>query len=140
MSPPTPSSGPGAGSWSASRCGCPTLPPRSSRSERQGDRPPALKHPKACATTSIAEKVRVSMPLVGSCVPARLAAFVLACACSKQASTSAPAPAWGGSSTPDGGVATYKGGKITAGELEKEARPQLAELENKMYQARKQVL
>ena len=37
-------------------------------------------------------------------------------------------------------VATYNGGKITAGELEKEARPQIAELENKIYQARKQTL
>jgi protein-disulfide isomerase len=75
-----------------------------------------------------------------SFAPAALAAFVLACACSKQASTSAAAPASGGPSNPDRVVATFNGGKITAGELEKEARPQLAELENKMFQARKQVL
>ena len=75
-----------------------------------------------------------------SFAPAALAAFVLACACSKQASTSTAASASGGPSNPDRVVATYNGGKITAGELEKEARPQLAELENKMFQARKQVL
>ena len=67
------------------------------------------------------------------------AAFVLACACSKSASSSSPAAA-GGTTSPDKVVATFNGGQITAGELEKEARPQLADLENKMYQARKQTL
>jgi protein-disulfide isomerase len=70
--------------------------------------------------------------------PAALAAFTLACACSKPAAT-ASSPA-GGTTAPDKVVATYNGGKITAGELEKEVRPQIAELENKMYQARKQTL
>jgi protein-disulfide isomerase len=70
--------------------------------------------------------------------PAALAALALACACSKQASTGSPTSQAGGN--PDRVVATYNGGKITAGELEKEARPQIAELENKMYQARKQAL
>ncbi|RPH70954.1 MAG: hypothetical protein EHM78_09345 [Myxococcaceae bacterium] len=72
-------------------------------------------------------------------VPAALAAFVLACACSKSASTSSSAPS-GGATAPDRVVATFNGGQITAGELEKEARPQIADLENKMYQARKQAL
>jgi protein-disulfide isomerase len=70
--------------------------------------------------------------------PAALAALALACACSKQAATGSPTSQAGGN--PDRVVATYNGGKITAGELEKEARPQIAELENKMYQARKQAL
>ena len=72
-------------------------------------------------------------------VPAALAAFVLACACSKSASTSSSGPS-GGATAPDRVVATFNGGQITAGELEKEARPQIADLENKMYQARKQAL
>jgi len=71
--------------------------------------------------------------------PAALAAFTLACACSKPAATASSSAA-GGTTAPDKVVATYNGGKITAGELEKEVRPQIAELENKMYQARKQTL
>jgi len=106
----------------------------------RGARRRGLEPFKACATTSNTEKVRVPMTTFRSFAPAALAAFVLACACSKQASTSAAAPASGGPSNPDRVVATFNGGKITAGELEKEARPQLAELENKMFQARKQVL
>ncbi|HTS81551.1 MAG TPA: thioredoxin domain-containing protein [Myxococcaceae bacterium] len=77
------------------------------------------------------------MNVLRSFAPAALAAFVLACACTKQAST---ATAASGGVAPDKVVATYNGGKITAGELEKEARPQIAELENKMFQTRKQVL
>src|SRR5215469_472675 len=91
---------------------------------------------------SIAEKVRLPMNLSRSLAPAALAAFALACACSKPAAT-ASSPGAGGSTAPtapDKVVATYNGGKITAGELEKEVRPQIAELENKMYQARKQTL
>ncbi len=72
-----------------------------------------------------------------SIAPAALAAFLLACACSKQAST---ASSTSGSTAPDRVVATFNGGKVTAGELEKEARPQLAELENKMFQTKRQVL
>jgi len=72
-----------------------------------------------------------------SIAPAALAAFLLACACSKQAST---ASSTSGPTAPDRVVATFNGGKVTAGELEKEARPQLAELENKMFQTRRQVL
>ncbi|HZJ55009.1 MAG TPA: thioredoxin domain-containing protein [Myxococcaceae bacterium] len=80
------------------------------------------------------------MKLSWSYVPAALAAFVLACACSKSASTGSSTAASGTGTAPDRVVATFNGGKITAGELEKEARPQIAELENKMYQARKQAL
>ena len=79
------------------------------------------------------------MKIFRSLVPAALAAFVLACACSKSASTSSSA-ASRGATAPDRVVATFNGGQITAGELEKEARPQIADLENKMYQARKQAL
>ena len=79
------------------------------------------------------------MNVFRSIAPAALAAFVLACACSKQASTasSTSGPA---AMAPDRVVATYNGGKITAAELEKEARPQMADLENKMYQAKRQAL
>ena len=80
------------------------------------------------------------MNVLRSFAPAALAAFVLACACSKPAATASSSSAAGGGTAPDRVVATYNGGKITAGELEKEARPQIAELENKMYQARKQTL
>ena len=72
--------------------------------------------------------------------PAALAAFALACACSKQASTASSTSAAGGGTAPDRVVATFNGGKITSAELEKEARPQIADLENKMFQARKQAL
>ncbi|HUM09657.1 MAG TPA: thioredoxin domain-containing protein [Myxococcaceae bacterium] len=80
------------------------------------------------------------MNVLRSFAPAALAAFVLACACSKQATTASSTSGAAGGVAPDRVVATYNGGKITAGELEKEARPQIAELENKMYQARKQAL
>ena len=72
--------------------------------------------------------------------PAALAAFALACACTKPAATASSAPGATGATAPDKVVATFKGGQITAGELEKEVRPQIADLENKMYQARKQTL
>ncbi len=80
------------------------------------------------------------MNVLRSFAPAALAAFLLACACSKQASTASSTSGTAGSVAPDRVVATFNGGKITAGELEKEARPQIAELESKMYQARKQAL
>lgn len=80
------------------------------------------------------------MNVFRSFVPAALAAFVLACACSKQASTASSSSTSGGGMAPDRVVATYSGGKITAGELEQQARPQIAELENKIYQARRQAL
>jgi protein-disulfide isomerase len=80
------------------------------------------------------------MKISRTLAPAALAAFVLACACSKSASTGSPTAASGGGTAPDRVVATFNGGQITAGELEKEARPQLADLENKMFQARKQTL
>jgi len=79
------------------------------------------------------------MNLPRSLAPAALAAFALACACSKPATTAA-SPAASGTTAPDKVVATYNSGKITAGELEKEARPRIADLENKMYEARKQTL
>ena len=72
--------------------------------------------------------------------PAALAAFALACACSKPAATASSSPGAAGATAPDKVVATYNGGKITSAELEKEVRPQIADLENKMYQARKQTL
>lgn len=78
------------------------------------------------------------MNVFRSIAPAALAAFVLACACSKQASTASSTGAAG--TAPDRVVATYNGGKITSAELEKEARPQMADLENKMYQAKRQAL
>ena len=80
------------------------------------------------------------MNLSRSFAPAALAAFTLACACSKPTATASTSGVAGGTSAPDKVVATYNGGKITAGELEKEVRPQIADLENKMYQARKQTL
>jgi len=79
------------------------------------------------------------MNVFRSIAPAALAAFVLACACSKQAST-ASSTSGVGATAPDRVVATYNGGKITSAELEKEARPQIADLENKMYQAKRQAL
>src|SRR5262249_17721420 len=80
------------------------------------------------------------MNLSRSFAPAALAAFTLACACTKPTATASTSGAAGGTTAPDKVVATYNGGKITAGELEKEVRPQIADLENKMYQARKQTL
>jgi protein-disulfide isomerase len=88
---------------------------------------------------SIAGKVRPHMNVFRTLAAAALAAFVLACACSKQASPISPASSTGGTA-PDRVVATYNGGKITSGELETQARPQIAELENKMYQAKRQML
>lgn len=79
------------------------------------------------------------MNVLRSIAPAALAAFVLACACSKQAST-ASSTSGAAATAPDRVVATYNGGKITSAELEKEARPQIADLENKMYQAKRQAL
>ena len=79
------------------------------------------------------------MTLPRSLAPAALAAFALACACSKPATTAVSSGA-SGTTAPDKVVATYNGGKITAAELEKEARPRIADLENKMYEARKQTL
>ena len=84
-------------------------------------------------------KVRSHMNVFRSVTPAALAAFVLACACSKQAANSSSTSTTG-ASAPDRVVATFNGGKITSGELEKEARPQVADLENKIYQAKKQAL
>lgn len=72
--------------------------------------------------------------------PAALAAFALACACSKPSATASSTAGAAGATAPDKVVATYNGGQITSGELEKEVRPQIADLENKMYQARKQTL
>ncbi|MGZ6131372.1 MAG: thioredoxin domain-containing protein [Myxococcaceae bacterium] len=80
------------------------------------------------------------MNVFRSIAPAALAAFVLACACSKQASTGSSSTSGAGATAPDRVVATYNGGKITSAELEKEARPQIADLENKMYQAKRQAL
>ncbi|HEY1904407.1 MAG TPA: thioredoxin domain-containing protein [Myxococcaceae bacterium] len=78
------------------------------------------------------------MNLSRSVFSAALAALALACACSKQATT--PTANASGTTPPDQVVATFNGGKITSAELEKEVRPQIADLENKMFQARKQTL
>jgi protein-disulfide isomerase len=79
------------------------------------------------------------MNLSRSVFSAALAALTLACACSMHATTPT-ATAAGASTPPDQVVATFNGGKITSAELEKEVRPQIADLENKMFQARKQTL
>jgi protein-disulfide isomerase len=73
-------------------------------------------------------------------VPAAAAVCALAIGCSKQKTPAAAGSASGAGPSPSQVVATYNGGQITAGELEKEARPQLQDLENKMYQARRQTL
>ena len=128
----------------AGRCGFPTSRWRSSHSEapespalRRRGRPltPWFAGLPACAAMSIAGKVRLPMNVSRSLAPAAIAAFALACACSKQATTASSACRR--EPPPDRVVATYNGGKITAGELEKEARPQIADLENKMYQAKR---
>ncbi|HEY1418386.1 MAG TPA: hypothetical protein VGF41_10785, partial [Myxococcaceae bacterium] len=85
-----------------------------------------------------AGKVRLPMNLSRSVFSAALAALTLACACSKQVTT--PTATALGATPPDQVVATFNGGKITSAELEKEVRPQIADLENKMFQARKQTL
>ena len=74
-------------------------------------------------------------------VPAAAMVCVVGLACSKQKTPAAAGSASSGAGlNPSQVVATYNGGQITAGELEKEARPQIQELENKMYQARRQAL
>jgi protein-disulfide isomerase len=80
-------------------------------------------------------------PLPSVSFAAALAAslFVLA-GCSKQKTPAANASGAGTTLAADKVVATYNGGKITYGELEIEAKPKLQEIQNQMYQARKEVL
>jgi protein-disulfide isomerase/autonomous glycyl radical cofactor GrcA len=80
-------------------------------------------------------------PLPSLSLAAALAAsfFVLA-GCSKQKTPAANASGSGTTLAADKVVATYNGGKITYGELEIEAKPKLQEIQNQMYQARKEVL
>ena len=62
-------------------------------------------------------------------------------ACAKQTpASSAPATSAGGGLPPDKVVATFNGGQITAKELEESVRPKIKDLENQMYQARRQGL
>ncbi len=68
-----------------------------------------------------------------------LASLSLLASCSKQ-KTPATGATGASSLPPDKVVATYNGGKITSGELELEAKPKLQEIQNSMYQARKEVL
>jgi protein-disulfide isomerase/autonomous glycyl radical cofactor GrcA len=78
-------------------------------------------------------------PLSSSSLAAALVAslFVLV-GCSKQKT---PATAGTGGTLPaDKVVATYNGGKITYGELEIEAKPKIQEIQNQIYNARKEVL
>ncbi|HXX29864.1 MAG TPA: thioredoxin domain-containing protein [Myxococcaceae bacterium] len=79
-------------------------------------------------------------PIPPRLLPVALATALFAlAACSKEKAPAA-ASASGGALAPDKVVATYSGGTITAGELELEARPKMQELQNQMYQERKQIL
>lgn len=80
-------------------------------------------------------------PLSSSSLAAALVAslFVLA-GCSKQKTPATSANGTGGTLPADKVVATYNGGKITYGELEIEAKPKIQEIQNQIYQARKEVL
>jgi protein-disulfide isomerase/autonomous glycyl radical cofactor GrcA len=75
-----------------------------------------------------------------SLVAAVLASFFVFTGCSKQKTPAANANGSGTTLAADKVVATYNGGKITYGELEIEAKPKLQEIQNQMYQARKEVL
>jgi protein-disulfide isomerase len=79
--------------------------------------------------------------LLSSSLPATLVAALLALAgCSKQKTPANSANGAGSTLPADKVVATYNGGKITYGELEVEAKPKIQEIQNSMYQARKEVL
>jgi protein-disulfide isomerase/autonomous glycyl radical cofactor GrcA len=69
---------------------------------------------------------------------ALLASPFLLSGCSKQKTPAASGSA--GALAADKVVATYNGGKITSGELEVEAKPKLQEIQNQLYNARKEVL
>ncbi len=80
-------------------------------------------------------------PLPSLSLAAALAASLLLVAgCSKQKTPAANANGSGSTLPADKVVATYNGGKITYGELEIEAKPKILEIQNQMYQARKEVL
>jgi protein-disulfide isomerase len=80
-------------------------------------------------------------PLPSLSLPVALAASLFALAACNKAKTPAAAASGSGSSlAADKVVATYTGGTITAGELELEAKPKMQELQNQIYQARKEVL
>ena len=73
-------------------------------------------------------------------VPAAVVGCLLL-ACAKQTpASSTPSTASGGGLPPDKVVATFNGGQVTAKELEESVRPKIKELENQMFQARKQGL
>lgn len=73
-------------------------------------------------------------------LPAALGCLVLGCAKQTPAASSPAQSAGGGGLPPGKVVATFNGGQVTAEELETSVRPQIKELENKMFQARKQGL
>jgi protein-disulfide isomerase len=80
-------------------------------------------------------------PLPRLSLAAALAASLLVlAACSKQKTPAANANGSGSTLPADKVVATYNGGKITYGELEIEAKPKILEIQNQIYQARKEVL
>jgi protein-disulfide isomerase len=75
-----------------------------------------------------------------SLAAAVLASFLVLAGCSKQKTPAANASGTGSTLAADKVVATYNGGKITSGELELEAKPKIQEIQNSMYQARKEIL
>jgi protein-disulfide isomerase len=75
-----------------------------------------------------------------SLAAAVLASFLVLAGCSKQKAPAGNASGTGSNLPADKVVATYNGGKITSGELELEAKPKIQEIQNSMYQARKEVL
>ena len=79
------------------------------------------------------------MKLLPSPLSAAAVAFLFVLAgCAKQKT---PATSGAGHAlAADQVVATYNGGKITYGELEVEAKPKIQEIQNQMYQARREVL
>ncbi len=79
------------------------------------------------------------LPSVSFAAALAASLFVLA-GCSKQKTPAASATGAGPALPADKVVATYNGGKITYGELEIEAKPKILEIQNQMYQARKEVL
>jgi protein-disulfide isomerase len=69
-----------------------------------------------------------------------VAALLVLAGCSKQKTPAANANGAASALAADKVVATYNGGKITYGELEVEAKPKIRELQNQMFQARKETL
>jgi len=68
---------------------------------------------------------------------AALAALMLTSACNKEKSPAAGRVSGSSDIAPTTVVATYKGGKVTEGDLEKKIRGQLKQLEDQKYELRK---